>query len=236
LSIVHTLLGARPPARTDDIAWEQVRIEQCATEDGSYATADTQFLDPVDTDPKHPGSRDFTFTSALVEGFFRLVFIDGDTNESVPTDPVFDDGSSPGALYATAGELRNALNLTSDVLSNAEANSILASACDLIDERLGARCIDPDSGRKVIPADEDDWRIAKLRDATVEVATNLFRDPTVASRQRARFTSGDVSVSGPYGPAFGERAEALLVASGLRVNTARMSVGHPRRRYARPLH
>lgn len=128
--------------------------------------------------------------------------------------------------YATEDELRRKLGVTRDVLPDDEATELLAIAEDLIDERLGVREIDEDTGRKVDVSDDTDidaWRLAKLGGATLEIAAAVYNDPGVESRQRARFSSGDVSVSGFYGPAFGERCAALLNQSGLRVNRARMS-------------
>lgn len=138
----------------------------------------------------------------------------------------------PEPYYATADELRAKLKITEEaILPDDEATELLTIAEDLIDEQLGVRPINEDTGRKVDVEDESlkTWQLAKLRDATLEVAAVVFRDPGVESRQRARFVSGDVSVQGVYGPAYGERAEALLNASKLRVNTARMR-GSGRRR------
>ncbi len=138
----------------------------------------------------------------------------------------------PEPYYATADELRAKLKVSDEVLPDEEAIELLIEAEDLVDERLGVRPINEETGRKVDVEDEsiNPWRLEKLAGGTVEVAAVIFSDPGVVSRQRARFSSGDVSVSGFYGPAFGERAEALLNQSGLRVNTARVSGGRRRRR------
>jgi hypothetical protein len=223
MSIVHTLLGARPPARSDGEPWNRVRIEHSESEDGPWIEDDTQGLSPLDSNPLKPAKRDLTFTSELAEAFFRLIFLDSKDQESTPTDPVYFTAPSASTSYAQPGDLRAKVGMSAEALPDTEAAQFISEAEDLIDERLGVRPVDPDSGRKVVPAEEDEWRIAKLRDATLEVAAVIFRDPDVAARQRARFTSGDVSVSGPYGAAFGERADALLNQSGLRVNRARMS-------------
>jgi hypothetical protein len=128
----------------------------------------------------------------------------------------------PEPYYATAGQLREALGgLSEELLPDAEADDLIERAEDLIDERLGNRPVDPDTGRKVVAADEDAWRVEKLAKATAEVAAVLYRDPGVESRQRQRSVSGDVATSGPYGPNFGERAEILLSQSGLAVRFAR---------------
>lgn len=144
-----------------------------------------------------------------------------------------DEFTSPPAsatLYATPAQLRTGLRLSVQVLSDDEAIAVLKEACNLVDDRLGVREVNPETGRKVTAADEDAWRVQKLSEATVEVAKVLFDDPGAASRQRARFSSGDVSVSGFYGPAFGELAMSLLNASGLRCNRARMSGSRTRSR------
>ena len=137
----------------------------------------------------------------------------------------------PEPYYATADALRAKLKLGEEVLPDEEAVELLVEAEDLIDERLGVRPINEETGRKVDVEDETikAWRLEKLAGATIEVAAVIFSDPGVTSRQRARFSSGDVSVSGFYGPAFGERFSALLNQSGLAVNTARMSGGSRRR-------
>jgi hypothetical protein len=133
--------------------------------------------------------------------------------------------------YATAEALRKKLKVAVEVLPDEEAVELLVEAETLVDERLGVWPINEETGRKIDVEDESikPWRLEKLAGATVEVAAVIFRDPDVASRQRARFSSGDVSVSGFYGPAFGELGAALLSQSGLIRNTARMSGGTQRR-------
>lgn len=129
--------------------------------------------------------------------------------------------------YATADQLRTKVKADKAMLPDDEAIELLTEAEDLIDERLGVRPVDSETGRKVVIADYSDetWRTDKLRDATLSVAKTLFEDPGVAERQRARYISGDVSANGFFGSVFGERVEALINQSGLRVNTARMSGG-----------
>lgn len=93
MSVVHTFLGAKPPSRTDSVPWNRVRIEQVTDLSGTWSPTTTQDLSPIDADPRNPQKRDITFTSSLAEGYFRLVFLDASSNESSPTEPVFDDGS-----------------------------------------------------------------------------------------------------------------------------------------------
>lgn len=83
--IVHTLIGARAPTRSDGEAWISVRVEESATQDGTFTPVATLDIDESD-------QHDLTFESDSAEAWFRLVFIDADGDTSPPTDPVFDDG------------------------------------------------------------------------------------------------------------------------------------------------
>lgn len=131
--------------------------------------------------------------------------------------------------YATLAELRSALKVDETVLPDAEATELLEAAEDLVDDRLGPWPIDPASGRKIIPAEVEEWQAKKLADATLEVCKVLFGDPGVERRQRFRSIAGDVATGSPYGAAYGERFEVLLSASGLAFKFA-----HARaRRYGR---
>jgi hypothetical protein len=127
--------------------------------------------------------------------------------------------------YATPDELRAKVGgLSKEVLPDAEATTLISEAEDLIDERLGNRCPDETTGRKVTSEDFTEleaWRLRKLAEATIEIAAALFHDPGVQSRQRWRSLSGDVATGSPYGPVFGERAQVLLNQSGLAVPFAR---------------
>jgi hypothetical protein len=93
MSVIHTLLDARPPRRIDGIPWIQVRPEHSENEDGPWTADPILSLSPVDTDPNAPQKRNVTFASDVAEAFFRLVFLDVNENESPPTDPAYDDGS-----------------------------------------------------------------------------------------------------------------------------------------------
>ena len=85
---ILTLFGYKPPARYDDEPWTQARIEQAATETGSYTTLETIDLNPVDADPTDPLSRAFTTEDATEGDWYRIVWIDDTADESEPTAPV----------------------------------------------------------------------------------------------------------------------------------------------------
>jgi hypothetical protein len=135
----------------------------------------------------------------------------------------------PEPFYATAVELRDALSIADEsVLSDDAAAKLLEEAEDLVDDRLGPWRIDAESGRKIVVAEVEPWQAKKLAQATLEVAKVIFSDPGIASRQRLRSVSGDVATSGPYGPAYGERFEVLLSASGLAIKFAQARRGRGR--------
>lgn len=132
--------------------------------------------------------------------------------------------------YATAADLRAEYTpeLSADQLPDAEANRLIEQAEDLIDDALGARTIDTDTGRKVRfgDFDEGDWRLEKLRDATAALAKRISEEPDLLSRERFGSVSGEVSLSSPRGSRYGARVEALLNASGLRRLTATATAGN----------
>jgi hypothetical protein len=100
----------RPVARYDGLPWTQVRIEEAATEDGTYAEIETISLSPVDTDPTDPDARSFT-TELANDGelWYRVIFVDGNGDESAPTDPI--QNTDVIDAYATAPELARILKI-----------------------------------------------------------------------------------------------------------------------------
>jgi hypothetical protein len=89
LSYVVSLEDFRPPARFDGNPWTQARVEEAAIRSGPWVAIDTLALEPVDADPAQPQSRDLTTTQAtLASGYYRVVFLDADSHETPPTDPV----------------------------------------------------------------------------------------------------------------------------------------------------
>lgn len=93
--IVHTLIGAETPIKGDPTLpnWVNVRVEEATTEEGPWNTVETQLLDPFPTDPTVATVYNITFSSVNSVAWYRLVFIDQNGDESVPTAPVLDDGT-----------------------------------------------------------------------------------------------------------------------------------------------
>jgi hypothetical protein len=100
----------RPVARYDGLPWTQVRIEEAATEDGTFTAIETIALSPVDSDPSDPQARSFT-TELANDGalWYRIVFVDANGDESVATDPI--QNTDVIDAYATVPELARILKI-----------------------------------------------------------------------------------------------------------------------------
>lgn len=95
-----------PPQRFDGVPWNRARIEEAAASTGTWSVIDTKTLSPLDTDPENPQSRNFTTNlAALVDGWYRIVFLDADNNEAPPTAPVQYLGGLADRIRPTVREL-----------------------------------------------------------------------------------------------------------------------------------
>lgn len=80
--------------------WVTARIEEAPTSDGPWTTLETIALDPVDSDPERPRSREFTTDQAtLPEGWYRIVWIDAD-GAVQPTAPRLNSAAATTASWA----------------------------------------------------------------------------------------------------------------------------------------
>lgn len=78
-----------PPARFDDEPWTEAQIDEAPEATGPWTTIDTIELDPVDDDPTSPQLRSFTTPNGTALNlWYRVIFLDGDANESQPTEAV----------------------------------------------------------------------------------------------------------------------------------------------------
>ncbi len=123
-----------PPARADGNPWTQARLEESATETGSFTAIETVDLSPTDSDPTDPQTRSFTTSLATPGDWIRVVWIDADLNESDPSDPVLpSDGTT---AYADAAELAAILKV--NPTSNADAlDRVLLAAAGEINAETG---------------------------------------------------------------------------------------------------
>lgn len=81
-----TLTGSRPSPRYDGVAWTSYKVQEAQVKAGPWSDVVSGALSPVDADPKDPSVRSFTFESALIDGWYRIEFLDnaGDTEITIP--------------------------------------------------------------------------------------------------------------------------------------------------------
>jgi hypothetical protein len=100
MTFVISLADYVPPARYDNHAWTAAQMQEASDPAGTWATIDTFALIPVDTDPEHPQSRDFTSTNAtLTSGWYRIVWEDAANHsfegEAIARQQVRDQNYAP---------------------------------------------------------------------------------------------------------------------------------------------
>lgn len=85
-----TLAEFRPAARADGEPWTKARIDGADEFTGPWEESETVDLEPVDEDPSEPAQRSFTVSTE--KEWLRIVFVDGDDNESEPSAVVATTG------------------------------------------------------------------------------------------------------------------------------------------------
>lgn len=104
---VVTFENYTPAPRHTGTPWTQLRIEEAPSEAGPWVEIETQALNPLDADPAEPMSRDFTTEQATLDsGWYRVVFIDGDGDESQASEPVL---NAPSYVLPTSRDVADKL-------------------------------------------------------------------------------------------------------------------------------
>lgn len=142
MGVVVSFVDYRPPVRFDGNPWTNVRIEEAATWDGSYAALETLALDPVDVDPTEPALRSFTTQlGTALDYWYRIAFVDADGDESQVTVPVQNRATAltPSVrAYATTAELSRILRLRQPTEAQLTAmQRVLDAAALEIDREIG---------------------------------------------------------------------------------------------------
>lgn len=138
---VITFVNYRPPPRYDSLPWTTVRIQEAATESGTYTLLESIVLSPLDADPTAPMLRSFTTELGTApEYWYRILFGDASGDTSQPTAPVQNStGATIPAVqaYGTIAELARRLKITTPTLAQQEAMQLaLDSAAEEIDWEL----------------------------------------------------------------------------------------------------
>src|SRR3954466_11164853 len=89
MGIAVSFVGYTPPARFDATPWTDARIEEAATETGTYTLIDTLSLGTPDPEPANPAPGSFTTDNGTAaHQWFRVVFVDAGLTTSEPTAPI----------------------------------------------------------------------------------------------------------------------------------------------------
>jgi hypothetical protein len=154
-----------PVARYDSLPWTQVRIEEAATEDGTFAEIETIALSPVDDDPTDPQARSFT-TELANDGelWYRIVFVDANGDESAPTDPI--QNTDIIDAYATIPELARILKIRTPTTDQTYAmGRVLLAAAGEINS-----VIDLEDGNELTG-----WQLELAAQVNLERAAELWK-------------------------------------------------------------
>lgn len=178
----------RPVARYDATPWTEVRIEESdsstLSDDSVWTELETIALSPVDSDPENPAYRDFTTELASDDPdlWYRIVFVDGSGDESLPTVPV-QNTTDDASAYATVAELARILKIGSPSAAQTLAmeRCLLAASGEINSE------IDLDADGSL-----SGWQVALAEQVCLERAAELWK------LQEVQF--GIVGLGSEFGP------------------------------------
>jgi hypothetical protein len=106
--IVVTFEDFTPIPRYDGNPWASIMIEEAPASNGPWTVLETQAISPIDTDPEHPATRDFTTELATLDaGWYRLTFIDQTGDQQLPTDPIHNVPDVTAPYLPSVGEVAN---------------------------------------------------------------------------------------------------------------------------------
>lgn len=144
MSEVVSFIDYRPAARFDDVPWTEARIEEAATPTGAWTQIDVLTLDPVDSDPTTPQSRNLTTENAsdTPDLWYRIIFADADGNTGIPSDPIQNHAADLPTLLAPT-VLTTIERLRAHVLrdpADSSEDEKLAMYAEMMSERVTDYC------------------------------------------------------------------------------------------------
>lgn len=141
--IVVSFPTTAPSPRFDGKTWTKARIEESASSTGPWTAIETKTLSPVDSDPAHPLARALTTELATInEGWYRIVFVDTDNDESQPTSSIQNVISVLSEIRPSVAKLSSLMRARTEGefanqgVFNAETVPTADQADDLIDDAL----------------------------------------------------------------------------------------------------
>lgn len=148
MGIVVTLADYTPPPRADTRSWTKVRIEEAAATTGPWVVIDTQNTGP-DAEPAYPTTRDLTTRNGTIaEGFYRVVWVDGEGGTSAPSEVVQNLSLLSGGVRPTIAEVAALIRSRTKIVGGKEVGTFNESTRptqgevdalidDAVDEVLG---------------------------------------------------------------------------------------------------
>lgn len=127
--IVLTLQRYVPLERDDGIPWTQAQIEESDSPAGDWAVIDTIELSPIDADPANPASRDLTTSQAtLDEGWYRVVWVDGNGGHSAPTPALQNATELAGGVRPSVREVATHIRVRTKIRGGGEIGTFVGGA------------------------------------------------------------------------------------------------------------
>lgn len=171
MSYVVTLIGYAPPARFDGRRFTEAKIEEAVSEAGPWEPIQTLLLEPADADPTHPVERTLTVTkAALVDGFYRVVWIDQEGSQTAPTGPV--ETATEGGPRPRVAEVAALLRARTKIKGGTEAGNFDSRTRPTGDEvdSLISEALDEVLGKVQTPTAESDYERRVRRAVTLYAA------------------------------------------------------------------
>ena len=183
MSLAVTFENYRPAPRYDSEPWTEVQIEESPVLGDAevWTLIDTITLNPVDADPTDPAARDFTTPNGTAADYwYRVTFVDGNGDESLPTTPV--QNSVAASPYADTTELARILKIRTPTAEQEVAmERVLETAAGEINSE-----IDLDDETEL-----SGWQLSLAAEVNLERAVEHWR------QQEAAF--GLVAIGGDLG-------------------------------------
>lgn len=134
MAYTRTFEGFAPPSRYDGLPFTAALIRESDAEDGTYSTIDTITLDPVDTDPSSPQSRNFTTDAATVAEGWYIIRWQAEAGDIYDSDPIFYSAAGPASAYA---EVADVSELNTARTFTASSNPDITQVSDWLDQTAG---------------------------------------------------------------------------------------------------
>jgi hypothetical protein len=165
MGIVISFEDYRPPPRWDAEPWTAVRVQEAIASDGPWVQIDEIALSPTDADPTTPQNRSFTTDGTAVGLWYRVLFVDADSDTSSVTAAIR-NAAGTSTVYTTVAELTRILKLrTPTVDQTAAMNRVIAAAAGEINAEID------------LAADDElaDWELDLCAQVNLDRAADLWR-------------------------------------------------------------